>query len=45
VFLAHHADILDPRAWRGWQERVARGDLIDVFPYRRETPRIGEPAG
>lgn len=37
VFMAHHADLLDPRAWRGWQERVARGDLLDVFPYRREA--------
>lgn len=34
-FLQHHGDLLDMAAWRDLQERVGRGELVDVFPYRR----------
>ena len=33
VFLAHHADLLDPAFWQGHQDRIRAGHLHDVFPY------------
>ncbi len=34
AFLASHGDLLAPAFWRGMQERVQRGEIIDVYPYR-----------
>ncbi|MCC6408537.1 MAG: bifunctional isocitrate dehydrogenase kinase/phosphatase, partial [Planctomycetes bacterium] len=34
TFLAAHADLLDPAFWRGLQERLRSGEVIDVYPYR-----------
>jgi isocitrate dehydrogenase kinase/phosphatase len=36
AFLAAHADLLTVEFWTGMQQRVARGELPDVFPYRAE---------
>ena len=33
VFMKHHADLLDPAFWQGHKERIAAGDVLDVFPY------------
>jgi isocitrate dehydrogenase kinase/phosphatase len=33
-FLRHHADLLTPDFWRGSQERVASGEIVDFFPYQ-----------
>jgi isocitrate dehydrogenase kinase/phosphatase len=36
-FLAAHRDLLDLGFWQGVQRRLAAGDIVDVFPYRREA--------
>ena len=36
VFLDHHRDLLDPRWWRGVQEQLRAGELVDTFPYPPE---------
>jgi isocitrate dehydrogenase kinase/phosphatase len=33
VFLAHHADLLDPAFWQGCKDRILAGHVHDVFPY------------
>ena len=33
VFLAHHAELLEPEFWQRRQERIRAGLLEDVFPY------------
>ncbi|MDR2853278.1 MAG: bifunctional isocitrate dehydrogenase kinase/phosphatase [Burkholderiaceae bacterium] len=33
VFMAHHADLLDPDFWQYHKERIRAGQLLDVFPY------------
>jgi isocitrate dehydrogenase kinase/phosphatase len=33
VFMRHHADLLDPAFWQAHKERIAAGDVLDVFPY------------
>lgn len=37
AFLASHGDLLDVGFWQGVQRRLAEGDVVDVFPYRREA--------
>jgi isocitrate dehydrogenase kinase/phosphatase len=39
AFLRHHAELLTPEFWQGCQERVARGDIVDFYPYP-ETMRF-----
>ncbi|MCG2591593.1 bifunctional isocitrate dehydrogenase kinase/phosphatase [Ramlibacter sp. XY19] len=36
VFMAHHADLLDPAFWQSHKERILAGHVHDVFPYERE---------
>ncbi len=36
AFLAAHGDLLSVEFWTGVQERLARGDVVDVFPYPRD---------
>jgi isocitrate dehydrogenase kinase/phosphatase len=36
-FLAQHQDLLDIYFWQGVQKRIAAGEVVDVFPYRREA--------
>ncbi|HEX7690730.1 MAG TPA: bifunctional isocitrate dehydrogenase kinase/phosphatase [Burkholderiaceae bacterium] len=33
VFMAHHADLLDPAYWQAQKERILAGYVHDVFPY------------
>ena len=35
AFLAAHGDLLDAEFWQGVQRRLASGEIVDVFPYRR----------
>jgi isocitrate dehydrogenase kinase/phosphatase len=37
AFLAAHGDLLDIAFWQGVQRRLAQGEVVDVFPYRREA--------
>jgi isocitrate dehydrogenase kinase/phosphatase len=37
AFLESHGDLLDVGFWQGVQRRLAEGDVVDVFPYRREA--------
>jgi isocitrate dehydrogenase kinase/phosphatase len=37
VFLEAHGDLLEVGFWQDVQERLARGEVVDVFPYRREA--------
>jgi isocitrate dehydrogenase kinase/phosphatase len=34
AFLAHHEELLAPDFWQGMQERHARGEILDIYPYR-----------
>ena len=36
VFMAHHADLLDPAYWQGQQDRIRAGHVHDVFPYEAQ---------
>lgn len=36
-FLAVHGDLMDIEFWQGVQKRIAAGEVVDVFPYRREA--------
>lgn len=33
VFMAHHADLLDPAYWQAQKDRIRHGYVHDVFPY------------
>jgi isocitrate dehydrogenase kinase/phosphatase len=41
AFLDAHSDLLTPAFWRGMQDRLNRGEIIDVYPYR--SPRRLRP--
>jgi isocitrate dehydrogenase kinase/phosphatase len=36
VFLQAHGELLAGRWWRGIQERVRAGEIVDIYPYREE---------
>ena len=36
VFLRAHGELLTGRWWRGVQERLRAGEIVDIFPYRDE---------
>jgi isocitrate dehydrogenase kinase/phosphatase len=36
-FLALHRDLMDIEFWQDVQKRIAAGEVVDVFPYRREA--------
>ncbi len=36
VFMRHHANLLDIEFWQTHKERIARGEVLDVFPYEQE---------
>jgi isocitrate dehydrogenase kinase/phosphatase len=38
AFLAAHGDLLTVEYWQGVQGRLASGEVVDVFPYRRSAP-------
>jgi isocitrate dehydrogenase kinase/phosphatase len=37
AFLEAHCDLLEPAFWQGVQRRLLAGEVVDVFPYRREA--------
>jgi isocitrate dehydrogenase kinase/phosphatase len=37
TFLQAHADLLSTAFWQGVQRRLARGEVVDVFPYPRDA--------
>jgi isocitrate dehydrogenase kinase/phosphatase len=37
AFLEVHGDLLDVAFWQDVQRRLAAGEVVDVFPYRREA--------
>jgi isocitrate dehydrogenase kinase/phosphatase len=37
AFLAAHADLLDVEFWQRVQRRLSKGEVVDVFPYRRSA--------
>jgi isocitrate dehydrogenase kinase/phosphatase len=47
IFMAHHAELLDPAFWQGHKERIEAGHVHDVFPYeptkRFSARRTGAP--
>jgi isocitrate dehydrogenase kinase/phosphatase len=44
TFLTVHGDLLTTEFWQGAQRRLAAGEVVDVFPYRRsELLRRREP--
>jgi isocitrate dehydrogenase kinase/phosphatase len=36
AFMLHHADLLRAEFWQQCQEQVARGEIVDFFPYPEE---------
>jgi len=40
VFLAAHAEILTADWWRGIQERLREGDVLEVLPYHKHRVRV-----
>ena len=40
VFLDAHAEILTAEWWRGIQQRLREGDLLEVLPYHRHRVRV-----
>jgi isocitrate dehydrogenase kinase/phosphatase len=40
VFLGAHAEILTAEWWRGIQERLREGDVLEVLPYHRHRVRV-----
>jgi isocitrate dehydrogenase kinase/phosphatase len=36
VFLQAHGELITARWWRGVQERLRAGEVVDIFPYRDE---------
>jgi isocitrate dehydrogenase kinase/phosphatase len=42
----HHSDLYEVGFWTGMQERVRRGEIIDIFPYvaARRLPAAVRPA-
>ena len=37
AFLEIHGNLLDTAFWQGVQRRLAAGEVVDVFPYRRDA--------
>ena len=33
AFMRHHAELLQPEFWQRCQQQVARGEIVDFFPY------------
>jgi isocitrate dehydrogenase kinase/phosphatase len=40
VFVAAHGEILTAEWWRGIQERLREGDMLEVLPYHRHRVRV-----
>ena len=35
IFFRLHGDLFDAKFWRGMQDQLRRGEIMDVFPYRK----------
>jgi isocitrate dehydrogenase kinase/phosphatase len=33
VFETHHRDLYEAASWRAMQQRIAEGEIVDIFPY------------
>jgi isocitrate dehydrogenase kinase/phosphatase len=47
IFMKHHADLLEADFWHKHKQRIAAGDVLDVFPYdpgQRFSVQRREPA-
>lgn len=40
VFLDKHGELLEAAWWRGLQERLGRGDVVEVLPYHPHRVRV-----
>jgi isocitrate dehydrogenase kinase/phosphatase len=43
VFMVRHADLFEAEVWQEWQRRVARREIIEIYPYDddlRLRPRL-----
>jgi len=40
VFLGAHREILTADWWRGIQERLREGDVLEVLPYHKHRVRV-----
>lgn len=36
LFTQIHGELFDPKFWQGLQQAIAKGEVMDVFPYRRK---------
>lgn len=36
AFMKNHADLLEPEFWQSHKERIARGEVLDVYPYDQD---------
>ena len=45
VFMAHHADLLDPAFWQGHKQEILAGYVHDVFPYEAQKRFAIQRAG
>jgi isocitrate dehydrogenase kinase/phosphatase len=45
AFLGAHGDLIGIDFWQGVQHRLANGEVVDVFPYRREARLQRNQAG
>jgi isocitrate dehydrogenase kinase/phosphatase len=41
VFESRHADLFDPVTWQRWQQAMAAGQRMEIFPYRSEVRLAG----
>ena len=44
LFSQLHGDLFDADYWKGVQEKIRAGKVIDVFPYRRQEEPLALPA-
>ncbi|MCI4668649.1 MAG: bifunctional isocitrate dehydrogenase kinase/phosphatase [Bacteroidia bacterium] len=35
IFFNYHKDLFDPKFWKEMQQKQIKGEIVDVFPYRR----------
>jgi isocitrate dehydrogenase kinase/phosphatase len=43
AFLAAHGNLLNVELWQSVQRRLAAGEVVDVFPYRRSARLRRDP--
>ncbi|SDS16674.1 isocitrate dehydrogenase kinase/phosphatase [Halopseudomonas xinjiangensis] len=43
LFISMHGELFDADYWKGMQDKIRAGLIIDVYPYRRSKPARNEP--